>query len=146
MSMLQIPVCPSLDQCPSRQKGLCRLRATPIQCRGKSSRQVLCRAGKLGAEVGGASVYVATIPLVGMEVFADLLGPRYPKQISPHSLVIIQQREEVSATDSSKEGSTICTAYDFLPVDPTSMQTAMRLLSGEGIFFKPIFTSYRDAG
>lgn len=63
-------------------------------------------------------VYVATIPLVGFEEAARRLGALYPDQLALHTLVILQ------------DAAAACTAYDFLPVAPTSPLTAARLLTG----------------
>lgn len=64
-----------------------------------------------------------------MEGFADMLGTKYPS-ISPHSLVIVEQKQ-----DSSTQPSAItCTAFDFLPCNPTALTTAMSLVTGKNCY------------
>ncbi len=60
-------------------------------------------------------VHVAAVPLVGFEAMAKRLGRLYPDQLALHTLVVLQRAD----------GS--CTAYDFLPLQPTSPATAVRL-------------------
>ncbi len=59
-------------------------------------------------------VYVAAVPLQGWEAAERLLGARYPDALALHTLVVLQ------GTDGR------CTAFDFLPLRPTSPVTASR--------------------
>ena len=67
-----------------------------------------------------SEVYVAAIPLVGLEAVGAALGDRYPDRLE-HTMVLVRH---------GGGGGARVTAYDFLPIDPLSPFTAARLASG----------------
>mmetsp|Transcript_26312 Transcript_26312/g.65911 ORF Transcript_26312/g.65911 Transcript_26312/m.65911 type:complete len:226 (-) Transcript_26312:89-766(-) len=73
-----------------------------------------------GALLGSPSeVYVACTPLKGLEHLGRLLGDEGYSDRLEHTTVLVRH-----------PGDTGCMAYDFLPVDPTSPETAVALASG----------------
>ena len=64
------------------------------------------------------SVHVAAVPLVGpFEVAERALGRLYPDQLALHTVVILEEPDGA------------CTAYDFLPLQPTLPLTISRYLT-----------------
>lgn len=62
---------------------------------------------------------MAAVPLVGFEEAERRLGRLYPDQLALHTLVILEDAD----------GS--CTAFDFLPLNPTSPLTTSRWAHSE---------------
>lgn len=97
----------------------------PVACR-PSSKGPVCRCARpqqllrcassqpAASQQLNVSVHVAAVPLTGaFEVAERFLGRLYPDQLALHTLVILED-----------PGG--CTAYDFLPLHPTSPLTTSR--------------------
>ena len=69
-----------------------------------------------------AEVFLACIPLVGLEAFGTMLGDNYPTQLE-HVMVLVRGVE-----GGGKTPVVVC--YDFLPIDPLAPTTAAALLGG----------------
>jgi hypothetical protein len=65
-------------------------------------------------------VHVAAVPLVGpFEAAERALGRLYPDQLALHTVVILEDPDGT------------CTAYDFLPLQPTEPLTISRWVADE---------------
>lgn len=88
-----------------------------VHCSATPHKPTCCASSRQPAPSQQLSVgvHVAAVPLVGpFEVAERRLGRLYPDQLALHTLVIL---EEPNGT---------CTAYDFLPLEPTSPLTTSR--------------------
>jgi hypothetical protein len=70
-------------------------------------------------------VFLACVPLVGLEAVGAALGDAYPNQLE-HVMVLVRRFDRA---ESGEETSTV-ECYDFLPVDPLAPATAAAMLSG----------------
>jgi len=74
-------------------------------------------------------VYIARVPLVGLEALEWGLGDRYPGGLE-HTMVLVRHLE--CDADRCEDRGAV-TAYDFVPENPTSPLTAAALLSGTSV-------------
>ena len=113
---------------PSPQRRKCRHpQRNHARRGGASSSSVVAGSVALSSS---SEVYVAAIPLVGLEAIGALLGDRYPDRLE-HTMVLVRHRGGdgdggAKTTQQQKE----VTAYDFLPIDPMNPLTAATLASG----------------
>ena len=70
-------------------------------------------------------MFLACVPLVGLEAVGAALGDAYPNQLE-HVMVLVRRFDRA---ESGEETSTV-ECYDFLPVDPLAPATAAAMLSG----------------
>lgn len=92
---------------------------------GSASAEDASTAAADASAAAPSEVYVAAIPLVGLEAMGAILGDRYPGRLE-HTLVLVRH------ADGGGGGGGV-TAYDFLPLDPQSPVTAATLLSGGSV-------------
>uniref|UniRef100_A0A061S0H5 Uncharacterized protein n=1 Tax=Tetraselmis sp. GSL018 TaxID=582737 RepID=A0A061S0H5_9CHLO len=65
-------------------------------------------------------VYVYKTPLIGLESLTRSFGSMYPRQLKHSLTVVVLPNFE-------------CEASDFLPRDPTSLETALKMLAGQSV-------------
>ena len=78
-----------------------------------------------------SEVYIARVPLVGLEALEWGLGSKYPGELD-HTMVLVRHLEcetDANGVESCTDYNVV-TAYDFLPEEPGSPATAAALLGG----------------
>ena len=107
------------DRTRARPRGIAQTPRPP----SSSSRHR--RAASLDPDVASTSarteVFVACVPLVGLEAVGAALGDAYPAPLE-HTMVLVRH-----------PGDPVATAYDFLTSDPTNLATAASLLRGGSV-------------
>lgn len=122
------PTFPSIaGGCPGvpRDRTRARPRGIPQTPRPPSWSSRHRRAASLDPDVASTSarteVFVACVPLVGLEALGAALGDAYPAPLE-HTMVLVRH-----------PGVAVATAYDFLPSDPTNPATAAALFGGGSV-------------
>ena len=86
-----------------------------------------------------AEVFLACIPLVGLEAFGTMLGDNYPTQLE-HVMVLVRGVE-----GGGKTPVVVC--YDFLPIDPlapTTAAAALALTERDNLALPPVLPPAED--
>lgn len=81
-----------------------------------------------------SEVYIARVPLVGLEALEWGLGDKYPGELD-HTMVLVRHLEcetDANGTENCTDWNAL-TCYDFLPEEPASPATAATLLSGGSV-------------